>query len=282
MKGREGMNRRFMILLSILCLLGLSLPAAAQFLPEEVAERAKWEDFLATAEIVGQEQMKGSEAVTNPWKLTLKKDDVQHYALWKNIDVRVGRYPDSWKWEVAAYRIDKLLELNMVPATVERRFRGDRGSIQIWADVEMSLKQKMEKNIKMPSYKIFFWNRALFLQRFFDNLIANEDRHQNNYLITKDWRLILIDHSRSFRTAKKFTTQLLYTEKRAEGPMEMKELPRALVDRLKALTEESVRDAVGEYLTDEEIKAVMLRRDLMLLEIDKLIKKYGGEDKVLY
>jgi hypothetical protein len=276
------MNRRFMILLAILCLLGLSLPAAAQFLPEEVAERAKWEDFLATAEIVGQEQMKGSEAVTNPWKLTLKKDDVQHYALWKNIDVRVGRYPDSWKWEVAAYRIDKLLELNMVPATVERRFRGDRGSIQIWADVEMSLKQKMEKNIKMPSYKIFFWNRALFLQRFFDNLIANEDRHQNNYLITKDWRLILIDHSRSFRTAKKFTTQLLYTEKRAEGPMEMKELPRALVDRLKALTEESVRDAVGEYLTDEEIKAVMLRRDLMLLEIDKLIKKYGGEDKVLY
>jgi hypothetical protein len=276
------MNRRFMILVSILGLVGLSLPAAAQFLPEEVAERAKWEDFLTTAEVVGQEQLKGEGAVTNPWKLTLKKDDLQHYALWKNINVMSGRYTDSWKWEVAAYRIDKLLDLNMVPPTTERRFQGDRGSIQIWADVEMTLKQKMEKNIKMPSYKIFFWNRALYLQRFFDNLIGNEDRHQANYLITKDWRLILIDHSRSFRTAKKFTTELLYTEKRAEGPMEMKELPRTLVDKLKALTVESVKAAVGEYLTDEEVKAVLLRRDLMLLEIDKLIKKYGGEDKVLY
>ncbi len=276
------MNRRFMILVSILGLVGLSLPAAAQFLPEEVAERAKWEDFLTTAEIVGQEQLKGEGAVTNPWKLTLKKDDLQHYALWKNINVMVGRYTDSWKWEVAAYRIDKLLDLNMVPPTMERRFQGDHGSIQIWADVEMTLKQKMDKNIKMPSYKIFFWNRALYLQRFFDNLIGNEDRHQNNYLITKDWRLILIDHSRSFRTSKKFTTELLYTEKRPEGPMEMKELPRTLVDKLKALTAESVKAAVGEYLTDEEVKAVLLRRDLMLLEIDKLIKKYGGEDKVLY
>ncbi|MGB9006117.1 MAG: hypothetical protein WCB96_10370 [Candidatus Aminicenantales bacterium] len=276
------MNRRFMILVSILGLVGLSLPAAAQFLPEEVAERAKWEDFLTTAEIVGQEQLKGEGAVTNPWKLTLKRDDLQHFALWKNINVMAGRFPDSWKWEVAAYRIDKLLDLNMVPPTAERRFQGDRGSIQIWADVEMTLKQKMEKNIKMPSYKIFFWNRALYLQRFFDNLIGNEDRHQNNYLITKDWRLILIDHSRSFRTAKKFTTELLYTEKRSEGPMEMKELPRTLVDKLKALTAESVKAAVGEYLTDEEVKAVLLRRDLMLLEIDKLIKKYGGEDKVLY
>jgi hypothetical protein len=276
------MNRRFMILVSILGLVGLSLPAAAQFLPEEVAERAKWEDFLTTAEIVGQEQLKGEGAVTNPWKLTLKKEDLQHYALWKNINVMVGRYTDSWKWEVAAYRIDKLLDLNMVPPTMERRFQGDHGSIQIWADVEMTLKQKMDKNIKMPSYKIFFWNRALYLQRFFDNLIGNEDRHQNNYLITKDWRLILIDHSRSFRTSKKFTTELLYTEKRPEGPMEMKELPRTLVDKLKALTAESVKAAVGEYLTDEEVKAVLLRRDLMLLEIDKLIKKYGGEDKVLY
>jgi len=276
------MNRRFMILVSILGLVGLSLPAAAQFLPEEVAERAKWEDFLTTAEIVGQEQLKGEGAVTNPWKLTLKKDDLQHYALWKNINVMVGRYTDSWKWEVAAYRIDKLMDLNMVPPTMERRFQGDHGSIQIWADVEMTLKHKMEKNIKMPSYKIFFWNRALYLQRFFDNLIGNEDRHQNNYLITKDWRLILIDHSRSFRTSKKFTTELLYTEKRPEGPMEMKELPRTLVDKLKALTAESVKAAVGEYLTDEEVKAVLLRRDLMLLEIDKLIKKYGGEDKVLY
>ena len=275
------MKKRACLLAFILVVFGLVLPAATQFLPEEVAERAKWEEFLTTAEIVGQEQLKSSEAVTNPWRLTLKKEGLEHFALWKSIDVRTGRYPDSWKWEIAAYQIDKLLELNMVPATVERRFRGDRGSIQIWAEAEMTLKQKMEKNIKTPSYKVFYWNRALYLQRFFDNLIGNEDRHQNNYLITKDWRLILIDHSRSFRTSKKFTKELLYTEKHPEGPMEMKELPRVLVDKLKALTPEMVKAAVGEYLTEDEVKAMFVRRDLMFLEIDKLVKKYG-EGNVYY
>ncbi|HEX9902901.1 MAG TPA: hypothetical protein VGB72_08570 [Acidobacteriota bacterium] len=275
------MKKRACLLAFILVVFGLVLPAATQFLPEEVAERAKWEEFLTTAEIVGQEQLKSSEAVTNPWRLTLKKEGLEHFALWKSIDVRTGRYPDSWKWEIAAYQIDKLLELNMVPATVERRFRGDRGSIQIWAEAEMTLKQKMEKNIKTPSYKVFYWNRALYLQRFFDNLIGNEDRHQNNYLITKDWRLILIDHSRSFRTSKKFTKELLYTEKHPEGPMEMKELPRVLVDKLKALTPETVKAAVGEYLTEDEVKAMFVRRDLMFLEIDKLVKKYG-EGNVYY
>jgi len=275
------MKKKAHVLTFILFVFSLVLPAAAQFLPEEVAERPKWEEFLTTADIIAEQQMSGSEAVTSPWKLTLSKDGQQHFALWKNIAIATGRYPDNWKWEIAAYRIDKLLDLNMVPATAERRFHNERGSIQIWAESEMTLKTKVEKKIKTPSYKIFFYNRALYLQRFFDNLIGNEDRHQNNYLLTKDWRLLLIDHSRSFRTSKKFTKELLYTEKHPEGPMEMKELPRVMVDKLKALTPEIVKAAVGEYLTEEEVKAMFLRRDLMLQEIDKLIKKYG-EENVLY
>jgi hypothetical protein len=275
------MKKKARVLTFILFVFGLVLPAAAQFLPEEVAERPRWEEFLVTAEFIAEQQMSGSEAVTNPWRLTLSKDGLQHFALWKNIDVRAGRYPDSWKWEIAAYRIDKLLDLNMVPPTAERRFHNERGSIQIWVEAEMTLKTKVEKKIKTPSYKIFFYNRALYLQRFFDNLIGNEDRHQNNYLLTKDWRLILIDHSRSFRTSKKFSKELLYTEKHPEGPMEMKELPRVMVDKLKALTPEMVKAAVGEYLTEEEVTAMFLRRDLVIQEIDKLIKKYG-EQNVLY
>ncbi|MBN2198462.1 MAG: hypothetical protein JW747_01280 [Candidatus Aminicenantes bacterium] len=263
------------------CLI-LAAPAAAQFTPEEAAEQPKWEEFLEKADIMGQEQMVSSEAVTSPWKLTLKLGDLENFALWKGIDVRAGRYPDSWKWEVAAYRLDRLLELYMVPATIERRFKENRGSLQIWAKVMMSLRDKETKKIKTPSYKIFPWNRALYLQRAFDNLIANEDRHQNNFLITEDWRLILIDHSRSFRTSKKFTKSLIYTDKFKEGPREMKELPRAFVEKLRALTAESVKAAVGEYLTDEEVAAVMIRRDLILTELDRIIKVAGGEDKVFY
>ncbi|MCJ7612557.1 MAG: hypothetical protein MUP19_09865 [Candidatus Aminicenantes bacterium] len=261
-------------------LLGAGAFALAQFLPEETAEQAKWEEFLATAKIVAEEQMTGAESVTNPWRLTLEKDGVRHIALWKNISGRPKGYIDSWKYEVAAYRLDKLLGLNMIPPTVERSYNGP-GSLQLWVESWMTLKKKMDDKVKIPSYKIFYWNRALYLQRFFDNLIANEDRHQNNYLITKDWRMYLIDHSRSFRTYGDFLKKLLYTDKRRDGPMEMQEIPRALVDKIKTLNFEAIRQAVGDYLTDDEINGMLTRRDLILKELDRICKK-NGEANVLY
>jgi len=265
----------------LVIIIAFNLQCFAQFTPEEVAERAKWEEFLKTAEITGQEQMGGREAVTNPWELTIEKDGIIRNALWKNPEGRQKGFLEGWKWEIAAYRLDKLLGLNMVPPTVEKRFKDDRGSCQLWIESKMDLKEKVEKKIKCPSYKLFHWNRAIYLQRAFDNLIANEDRHQKQILITDDWRMILIDHSRSFRTSKKFIKKLIYTEKHKEGPKIMKELPRDFVENLKTLTFESIKDVVGEYLTDNEINAVLVRRDLILKEIDKRIKEFG-EDKVLY
>ena len=61
----------------------------------------------------------------------------------------------------------------------------------------------------------------------------------------------------------------------------MSELPRAIVEKTKALTFDSIKGAVGDYLTDDEIKTMLVRRDLILAEIDKLIKK-NGEANVLY
>ncbi len=276
------MKKIFLCLLVSLFVFGLNLQSLAQFTDEEVAEQEKWEDFLQTAEIVGSEQpFSDREAVTNPWRLTLEKDGVTKNALWKNPEGRMRGFIENWRWEIAAYRLDKYLGLNMVPPTVERRFQNDRGSCQLWVDAKMSLREKEAQNIKTPSYKVFYWNRALYLQRAFDNLIANEDRHQNQFLITEDWRMILIDHSRSFRTSKKFTKNLIYDENHKEGPRLMKELPRAFVEKLRSLDQATIKNIVGEYLTDDEIEAVLIRKDLILDWLDKYIKK-EGEDKVLY
>jgi hypothetical protein len=275
------MKKGFIVFFSSVIVLALSFQSVAQFTPEEIAEREKWEEFLATAEVVDQVQMVGRESVTSPWRLTLEKDGIKRDAIWKNPEGRMKGFVEGWKWEIAAYRMDKYLELNMVPPTVERRFRENRGSCQLWVESEMSLKTKEEKKVKTPSYKVFYWNRAIYLQRAFDNLIANEDRHQNQILITKDWQMILIDHSRSFRSSKKFTTSLIYTEKHKEGPKLMSELPRVFVEKIKALNFDLVKGVVGEYLTDEEINAVLARKELILKEIDKLIAK-NGEENVLY
>ena len=269
------------------CLAALVVLAAApalrgQFLPDEIAERAQWEEFLRTADIIAEEQLVGRESVTSPWKLTFKKGDVVHHALWKNAKGRMSGFIEGWQFEIAAYLIDKILDLNRIAPTVERRFHENRGSCQLWIDGCLSLRQKEEQKIRTPPIHILSWNRSTFLQRAFDNLIANEDRHMNQILISRpDWRMILIDHSRSFRTSKKFTKELIYSAKHPEGPKLMKELPRAFVEKLKSLTFETIRAVIGEYLSDEEINAVLIRRDLILAEVDRLIKE-NGEDKVLY
>ena len=276
------MKKRFIILFSFLVVLTFSFQSIAQFTEEELTERAKWEEFLSTAKIVDQDQpWSAREAVTRPWRLTLEKDGEKAQAIWKDPEGRLKGFYENWKWEIAAYRLDKYLGLNMVPPTVEKRFRGDRGSCQLWITAKMSLKEKYEKNIKTPNIKVFYWNRALFLQRAFDNLIANEDRHQNQFLITEDWRMILIDHSRSFRTSRKFTKKLIYDEKYKEGPRLMKQLPRAFVEKLKSLNFQVIKDIVEDYLTDKEINAVLTRKDLIIDWINKRIKKLG-EKEVLY
>jgi len=267
--------------LFVILFAGSALLTCAQFMPEELTKRAEWESFLAEAEVTSSEQMGGSEAVTSPWVLELEKAGIQNKALWKNPEGRMKGFTENWRWEIAAYRLDKFLGLNMVPPTVEKRYRGDRGSCQLWVEGTITLKQKVNDKIKTPSHRVFYWNRALYLQRAFDNLIANEDRHQKQFLITEDFRMILIDHSRSFRTSKKFTRKLINTKDNRGGPKEMKQLPRVFMEKLKTLDADSIKTAVGEYLTDKEIEAVLIRRDLIVKEVNERIEKQG-EDQVLY
>ena len=256
-------------------------PALAQFTPEEIAERPRWEAFLLTAEIADSEQIRGDLAVTSPWRLTLRAEGVVREALWKNPEGMMGGYLEGWRFEIAAYLLDKGLGLGMVPPTVERRFRGNRGSLQLWVADGIALKTKLDRKIRTPILKVFDWNRATYLQRAWDNLIANVDRHTNQILVTPDFRMILIDHSRAFRSGRRYDRELLYGERNAGGPMPMNELPRAFVERLRDLTFDGVKRIVGGYLRDGEIESVLTRRDLILEEVDRQVRK-EGEANVLY
>jgi hypothetical protein len=275
------MKNRIIVSFFLLVFIGLPFQAKAQFTSEELAEREKWEEFLKTATIIGQKQMDIREAVTQPWEVILEKNGITRKALWKDAEGLMRGFVENWRWEIAAYRLDKYLGLNMISPTVEKEFRGKIGSCQLWVDYWIKGRHKDEQKIEVPSHKVITYNRACYLQWAFDNLIANEDRHPGNIFITKDWRIILPDHSRSFRTSSKFTKNLIYTERYRKGPKIMKELPRAFVEKLKSLNFKIVREAVGEYLTEREIHAVLIRRDLILKDVEERIKKLG-EDKVLY
>ena len=274
------MNRCGWVTVGVGALLAFA-PASAQFTADELARRPAIEEFLNTAEVTNAVQMSRSEGVTRPYRLTLTNGGESHDALWKDVKGRTGGYWEGWKYEIAAYELDKYLDLDMVPATVEREYRGKAGSCQQWVTFWMNMRDMAKDEINPPSEKVRQWNRSIYLQRAFDNLIANVDRHLGNILLTEDWRMILIDHSRAFQPGKRHTKRLIFGEKHPEGPKIMRQLPREFVERIKALDTEKLRGIVGDYLTDTEVGAVLARRDLMLTEINGLIAK-NGEDKVLY
>lgn len=276
------MKKRASIFFFLALSLGFYFQSHAQFTPEELAERSNWEKFLQESEIVSSSKDFDKRlAVTEPWTLVLEKDGITRRALWKNPEGRLKGFIDNWKYEIAAYRLDKLLELNMVPPTVEKRFQGNRGSCMLMLENVITLRTKQEETIKAPSYRIEPLNKATYLQRAWDNLIANVDRNIGDILYTEDWRMILVDHSRSFRSSKKYTKNLIFDENYKGGPKLMKRLPKVFVEKLKSLNFEQIKDAIGEYLTEDEINAVLTRRDLILDWLDKRIKKLG-EEEVLY
>jgi len=251
----------------------------AQFTPEEVAERSKWEEFLSTAEIVKSHKI--GDGVTEPFRLYLKRGDVERCGCWKNVKGVIRDFLEGWQYEIAAYEMDKLVGLNMVPPTVERKFTGLAGSLQLWIDHEHNMESLVKKKVKIPAQALANMTRMKYVARVFDSLIANEDRHQRNVIFNAKWKMILIDHSRSFRFKMKFATRLVFGKRGLFGDKPFRQLPRTLVENINALTTEKIKEAVGPYLTNMEIEGIMHRKKLILDEIDEMIKE-KGEDLVLY
>lgn len=286
MNGRPA--RRSRVLRSVVAaLFAAAWPAsfaAAQFLPDEIARRAECEEFLRTAEIVEVRAI--GEGITRPKKVILRKGGIEKTAVWKNPEERDGDTLDQWRFEIAAYRLDKLLGLNMVPPTVERSLDGRPGALSLWVGRTLNLVQVVEQNIVIPPEAEGAFNDMKYVARAWDCLIANDDRTQQNVLYTSDWRTILIDHSRAFGCRGEYGRRLVFGLngiKTAEDgrPFLFRRLPRRFVRAIERLDREAVREAVGRYLENDEIKAILKRRDILLREIQAMIADQG-EDRILY
>lgn len=256
-------------------------PAAAQFSRQELAQRPRWEAFLREAEVVGEERMSFERGVTEPWKLTLRQGREVRHAIWKDATGVRGGYLEGWRYEIAAYVMDKLLDLGLVPPTVQRTRQGSPGSCQLWIDGTELFRDLFKKPENQEAFRSEEWKEIGYLAQFFDNLIGNEDRHTGNVLVTRHFRGLLIDHSRTFRVGRAYVEGIPFSEKNVPPDELMRRLPRALVERTAALEEKDMRQALKDLLSETEIQAVLARRALLLREVRRIVDRFG-EKAVLY
>ncbi len=231
-----------------------------------LSHAADYEAFLRTADIVSMKEV--PVGVTRPSRAFLATGGLADAMAWKPITpgIRNGFW-ESYKSEIAAYEMDKLLGLQMVPPTVERQVRGDTGAAVLWATPTHSFKEMGgvpgQRGVAVPPAAArAAWNRQIVRAKMFDNLIANKDPNLGNWLVDDDWHLILIDHSRSFTTMKTMVHK-------------MDNIDRELWDRFLALDEAALGASVGKWLGRSEIRAVLDRRDRMRKDIDTLVAARG-------
>lgn len=221
-----------------------------------LGREAEFEEFLRKAEVTRVDNV--PVGVTKPRRAFVKGDGPVRSFVFKNLmPSRSSGYWESYKSEIAAYELDKVLGMGMVPPTVERKHSGETGSAQLW--VEHCTLLRDNDTTKAPDVKA--WNKQVYRQRVWDNLTANIDRNQGNLLMDQAWNLILIDHSRAFTAAMTM-------------PFPMNKIDREFYAKLKALDEVTLKTRVGKWLFDGP-KPILKRRDRIIEHFDKLIKQYG-------
>jgi hypothetical protein len=213
---------------------------------------AEFEAYIRSAEIERLDDV--PIGVTRPKRAFLKPGGPVASVAWKVLPPgRKTGYWESYKSEIAAYELDKLLGMNMVPVAVEKRWKGQTGAAILWLAPIRQWKEAQALP-KPPKF-----NREAILMKMFDNLIGNPDRNMGNLLVDAEWNLFLIDHSRAFIDSK-------------DLPVRMERVDREIWNRMLALDEPALSAALGEWLDGGRIRAILARRDRMKNAIDRLLR----------
>lgn len=246
-------------------------PAPVEPLPRRVGPRPaqltddQAEDFLAEARIVDAVDM--TEGVTRPRLLTLERDGVQLKAVFKTESTEIPRgggvmekraveNSDRWQYEVAAYRIDRLLGLDLVPVTVEREYEGRSGSLQLWVGETVSELDRQKKELVAEGWCPL--SEQWSLMYAFDALLFNVDRSLQNIRYDPDsWMLYLVDHSRTFR---------LDRDRPADLRKVVTQLSPDFAERLRALDSDTLYETLENYVNRDQIRALLQRRDRILAD----------------
>jgi hypothetical protein len=274
MRILHGQRRR----LAAAALLCLICPYIVRAADETTFTKEQIKNFLLTAKVVKSEQ--SSKGITQTLRLTLTDGTVTHDASFQAVDehaalkqlpsgAEVG-FVDSYKYNIAAYRLAELLGLDdMLPVYVERKWKGNPGSLSWWLPVKMDEGERRKKNLQAPDLDA--WNNQMYRIRVFDQLVYDTDANLTNVLIGEDWKIWRIDFTRAFRSQKDLK----------DPEANLVRCDRQLLEKLKTLDGKELAERTKHYLDKDDVKAVMARRDKIVEHFQKLVAE-KGENAVLY
>jgi hypothetical protein len=251
-------HRRLTAAFALVLLGGLSYPRAQA--PATLPDETAIEKFLREGKVVATRA--AGKGITGSIRATLSDGTLTHDAQIQTVDESKAVFTtpkgierdfrDSWEYNVAAYRVSKLIDLRMVPVSVERTWNSKRGAFTWWVDnVAMDEQTRDEKKIEAPNQAC--WTEAVLMIRVFDALIDNTDRNQGNTLYTKDWRVWAIDHTRAFRRSRE-----------PKSFVSMPRIDRGVLQRMEALTLPMLKKEIGRFLIDGDLRLLLSRRDALV------------------
>ena len=269
------LHLRWRLILVAVVYLTCGLFAVAADEPTLTKEQIK--QFLLTAKVVGSKDAK--KGITNTKRLTLSDGTVTHDASFQGLDEHKAQkqlgsgteinFVDSYKYNIAAYALAELIGMDdMLPVYVERKWGGNPGSLSWWLPVKMDEVERHKQKLTAPDADA--WNNQMYKVRVLDQLVYDNDPNLTNVLIGEDWKIWRIDFSRAFRLNKGL-----------KDPKDLVRCDRQLLEKLKALDANALTEKTSHYLSKDEVKAVMARRDKMVAHFQKLIAE-KGESEVLY
>ena len=158
--------------------------------------------------------------------------------------------------ELAAYRLDLLLDLGMVPVTVAREIDGDKGVLQF---VPKGLSNEALRSASGRGGSA--WCPIVLqwpVMYVWDTLIYNPGRLPQNMMYSTDnWQLILNAHQDSFSTKRGRPPWLQNAEL---------DINDSWASALNALTDERLKEELGDVLDKRRLSALGKRRDQLLTD----------------
>jgi hypothetical protein len=264
------------LVFGIVLLAGTGSLTAQEAVKQAPLSHDEMEAFLLKAVITHSRSI--GKGVTGSTRATLSDGRITHDAHVKSVDqfksvFQAGKasevnFRDTYRYNIAGFRLARLIGLTRVPMSVEREVDGKKSAVTWWLDdVMMDEDGRTKKKTIGPDALRFA--RHIQVMKIWDELIQNKDRNRGNMLWASDWSLWLIDHTRAFRL-----------EKKLQKPSDLTLCERDLFEGMRRLTADSLAQAVGNSLTPDEQEAVMARRDLIVRHYEDRIAKLG--DGILF